>query len=709
METTLSKDTRKTINKMSKILTIVAILCFISFSAHGQDAAKTNQADSLDIASLYENLPEIMVVGERPIVKLEDGKLSYNMPILLERIPADNAFDALKNIPGINAKDEDVHFAGQPLTLIIDGKVNTMSYQQVVDRLKMMPAEQVEKVEFMLSTPARYHVRGAALNIVTKSHKGKKHFSGQIQGDYVQSKYTSGGTKGSLLYSNGKLTIDASYSYTNINTFAKAEHGAQHPLHHEKIAYYDNTTNRDKGHAHKYRADFGYRFAENHSLNLTYTGSWAYDKSNNHTTGSSLSKQSSKEHNYLHNVDLYYRLPFGLQVSASYTNYEAPKSQSLDGHLNETEKNLLANSKQKINKWMVAIDQMHSLQNGWGLSYGAKAQFTNNNSFQTTQTPKGETLPEATSHVDIDERIANTYFGFNKQIGKDVTIDASVAAENFHTPQWNEWRVYPTVNATWNVNEHHLLNLSFSSNAEYPSYWSTMNSIYYSSTYSEIWGNPNLKPTSCYNLSLMWQLNRRYTFVAFTDFQPNFSAQLPYQPSDRLAVIMKQVNFNYRNAYGIQASAQFSAGQWLNGNVFAVGQYTIDQCDDFFDLPFSRNKFSAITGGMASFLLSKQANIRFILNPFFQSNAIQGVYDIKNLFQLNATLRWASADKKWNVVLSGNNLSNSKFKVHSKLGNQDFSMNVCQNWITANLSIIFKFGNYKRKRIKEVDTSRMGY
>lgn len=352
-----------------------------------------------------------MVVGERPIVELEDGKLSYNMPVMLERIPADNAFDALKNIPGINVKDENVDFAGQPLTLIIDGKVNTMSYGQAVERLKMMPAEQIEKVEFMLSTPARYHVRGASLNIVTKRHKGKEHFSGQIQGDYTQSKYASGGAKGDFLYSNGKLTVDASYSYININTYAEAEHDAQHPLNNERIPYYDFTTNRDKGYSHKYRAGFDYQFGENHSLNLAYTGAWRCDRSENSTTGNSISQQSSKEHNYLHNVDLYYNLPFGLQVSASYTNYEAPKNQLLDGSLNEAKRNFLANSNQKINKWLVAADQIHSLQNGWGLSYGVKAQFANNNSFQTTQTADGEVLPEATSSVDIDERIINAYFG----------------------------------------------------------------------------------------------------------------------------------------------------------------------------------------------------------------------------------------------------------------------------------------------------------
>lgn len=129
----------------------------------------------------------------------------------------------------------------------------------------------------------------------------------------------------------------------------------------------------------------------------------------------------------------------------------------------------------------------------------------------------------------------------------------------------------------------------------------------------------------------------------------------------------------------------------------------------FFDMPFNRGKFTVVTGGTASLLLCKKTNLRFVINPFFQSNAIQGVYNINNIFKLNASLRWTSNNDKWNVVLSGNNLTNSRFKTQSKYGNQDFSMNVCQDWVTANLSIIFKFGNYKRKNIKEVDTSRMGY
>ena len=92
----------------------------------------------------------------------------------------------------------------------------------------------------------------------------------------------------------------------------------------------------------------------------------------------------SDSHVYLHNVDVNYSLPFGLNISGSYTNYRTPQQQKLDGTMyanentTETERNLTSGSEQTISKWMFAADQNHSFTHGWGLSYGAKGQFTSN-------------------------------------------------------------------------------------------------------------------------------------------------------------------------------------------------------------------------------------------------------------------------------------------------------------------------------------------
>ena len=52
-----------------------------------------------------------------------------------------------------------------------------------------MPAAQLAKAEVMLAAPARYHVRGMAINIVTKDYVGTNRLSGQIIGGLQQSKY----------------------------------------------------------------------------------------------------------------------------------------------------------------------------------------------------------------------------------------------------------------------------------------------------------------------------------------------------------------------------------------------------------------------------------------------------------------------------------------------------------------------------------------
>ena len=677
--------------------------------------AKTlTQTDSLTMETMLHNLPEVMVKGSRPIVKAERGMLSYNMPLLLKQLPADNAYEALTRIPGVSDATGSISFSGNEVTLIINGQATTLTQEQLTERLKAMPAAHLAKAEVMLSAPARYHVRGMAINIVTKDYAGTNQLSGQIIGGLVQTKYAKGFGDLYLSMQRGKFGLDAQYKLVNGNSYGESSRIANHPLGNNRIHYNDETGQKSFGITHDYRLGMNYTFSKNNRLDIAYTGQWDKTNSNSRTTGSSISGMHSDSHEYLHNVGVNYALPFGLTLSGSYTYYRTPQQQALDGTIttenkNETERNLTSGSEQTINKWMFTADQTHSLAHGWGLSYGVKGQFTSNKSYQTTIDKDGTILPDGTSSVDNNERIWNIYAGFSKQINKAVSLEASVAAEQYHSPIWNKWRVYPTLNALWTVNDNHLLNLSFSSNSEFPSYWSTMSNVFYSSTYTEIHGNPDLKPFSYYNVNLMWQIKRRYTLMAFASLKPDYFVQLPYQTTDRMAVIMKETNFDYSNSYGLQASAIFNAGKWLNGNVFAVGTYKHDKSSNFFDLPFNRKKLSVILGGTASVKLSSTHDLRLILNPFYQTKAIQGVYDISPVFRMDAKLQWSSHDGKWGVRLNGSNIFNNRFDTRSVQGNQDYRMKINYNWASVTFAVIYKFGGYKEKTVKAVDTSRMGH
>lgn len=690
---------------------LTSLLVAAAITANAQD---NTTKDSLTMETMMHNIPEVMVKGSRPIVKAERGMLSYNMPLLLKQLPADNAYEALTHIPGVSNATGNISFSGNEVTLIVNGQATTLTQEQLAERLKAMPAAQLAKAEVMLSAPASYHVRGMAINIVTKDYAGTNQLSGQIIGGLVQTKYAKGFGDLYLSMQRGKFGLDAQYKLVNGNSYGESSRIANHPLGNNRIHYNDETGQKSFGITHDYRLGMNYTFSKNHRLDVAYTGQWDKTNSNSRTTGSSISGMHSDSHEYLHNVDVNYALPFGLTLSGSYTYYRTPQQQALDGTMttenkNETERNLTSGSKQTINKWMFTADQTHSLSHGWGLSYGVKGQFTSNKSYQTTIDKDGTILPDGTSSVDNNERIWNIYAGFSKQINKALSLEASVAAEQYHSPIWNKWRVYPTLNALWNVNDNHLLNLSFSSNSEFPSYWSTMSNVFYSSTYTEIHGNPDLKPFSYYNVNLMWQIKRRYTLMAFANLKPDYFVQLPYQTTDRMAVIMKETNFDFSNSYGLQASAIFSAGKWLNGNVFAVGTYKHDKSSNFFDLPFDRKKLSVILGGTASVKLCSTQDLRLILNPFYQTKAIQGVYDISPVFRMNAKLQWSSHDGKWGVRLNGSNIFNNWFDTRSVQGNQDYRMKINYNWSSFTFAVIYKFGGYKEKTVKEVDTSRMGH
>lgn len=693
----------------------IFLLGLFLLSVANVKAQTLTHTDSLTMENMMHNLPEVMVKGSRPIVKAERGKLSYNMPLLLKQLPADNAYEALTRMPGVSDATGSISFSGNEVTLIINGQATTLTQEQLTERLKAMPAAQLAKAEVMLSAPARYHVRGMAINIVTKDYAGTNQLSGQVIGGMKQSKYAKGFGDLYLSLQRGKFGLDAQYKYVNGNSYGESSRIANHPLGNNRVYYNDETGQKSFGITHNYRLGMNYAFSKNHRLDVAYTGHWDKRCSNSNTTGSSISGMHHDSHEYLHNVDVNYSLPFGLTLNGSYTYYRTPQQQALDGtmhtdeSMSETERNLTSGSEQTINKWMFTADQTHLLAHGWGLSYGVKGQFTSNKSYQTTIDKDGSVLPDGTSSVDLNERIWNLYAGFSKQINKALSLEASVAAEQYHSPIWDKWRVYPTLNALWNVNDNHLLNLSFSSNSEFPSYWSTMSNVFYSSTYSEIHGNPDLKPFAYYNVNLMWQIKRRYTLMAFASLKPDYFVQLPYQTTERMAVIMKETNFDYSNSYGLQASVIFNAGKWLNGNVFAVGTYKHDKSSNFFDLPFNRKKFSVILGGTASIKLCQTQDLRLILNPFYQTKAIQGVYDISPIFRMNAKLQWSSHDGKWGLRLNGSNIFNNLYDTRSVQGNQDYRMKINYNWASVTFAVIYKFGGYKEKNVKAVDTSRMGH
>lgn len=98
---------------------LITVILFLS--VQNLSAQVANDNDSVDINKWYKNLPEVIVKAEKPIVKLVQGKMVYNMHNLLEKLPADNAYEALTRIPGVSDATGSISLLGNEVTLIVNG------------------------------------------------------------------------------------------------------------------------------------------------------------------------------------------------------------------------------------------------------------------------------------------------------------------------------------------------------------------------------------------------------------------------------------------------------------------------------------------------------------------------------------------------------------------------------------------------------------
>jgi len=249
--------------------------------------------------------------------------------------------------------------------------------------------------------------------------------------------------------------------------------------------------------------------------------------------------------------------------------------------------------------------------------------------------------------------------------------------------------------------------LSFTSDKDYPAFWSMQNSVSYMSAYTQGHGNPLLKPSTDYSASLSYILKGKYIFTAHYDYTDDYSVQTLYQRPDELVEIYKEFNADFRQRFGVQAVIPVSVGNWLSSRFTFWGYHTREKDSDYWDIPYDRRSTSFIAIMNNTFTLSTKPDIRFNLNGFYQNGTIQGIYDLSRSGNIDASLRWTFANEKAILTLKGNDLfETSAITPKIRYKTQNLTNHFLHPTRSIELSFSYKFGNYKEKKREGVDTSR---
>lgn len=98
------------------------------------------------------------------------------------------------------------------------------------------------------------------------------------------------------------------------------------------------------------------------------------------------------------------------------------------------------------------------------------------------------------------------------------------------------------------------------------------------------------------------------------------------------------------------------------------------------------------------------------LNGIYVSPSLQGICDLSSVWWIDAGLKWTFASQKAELKLNAADIFNSANPdVLINYKGQNLVIRQKINSRRISLSFTYKFGGYKPKEHKEVDTSRFGY
>lgn len=670
---------------------------------------QVNDSLFLFMDSIYAELPEIMVSGERPIVKSENGKLTYDLSRLITNLPVDNAYDAIKELPGIIEQNESLTLAGKTIHIIINGKVSTLTQEQFTTLLKTIPASRINKAEVMYSAPARYQVRGPMINLVLKNNESEEPaLQGEIHTSWHQKHYGRITERGSLLYTHSKISTDLLYSFTHGKSIVSMDKDALHNVNGTIFPIATSDIVRYQNNSHNIRWGTDFKISGNNILNLVYTTQFGNNHNQSDKSGTEISHNKKHAENNLQNIKLDYNTSSGFNAGAEFTFYKSPGTQNLYSILNNDTIHARYDDKQRINKWRLYITKEQGLKNNWNLNYGAHYTTSVDNSFQYYYDVENNIYdPDKSMKSRRKEYTVNGFAGFSKSFNEKLSMDASFAAELYHTDIWNEWMFYPTINVNYIPAPGHIIQLAVSSDKKYPSYWEMNNTVGYIGVYTEIHGNPDLKPSMEYKSNLVYIIKGKYVFSAYFNHDKNYAIQTLYQRPDKLVEIYQTLNFDYKQQFGLQATVPFKIKNLLNSRITLIGNNTREKNDNFWNTSFDRSKFSIIGTMNNTITLPVKPDIRLNISCFYQSGAIQGTYDLNQSFNMDASLLWTFAKQKAQLTLKGLDLfETSAINPKIRFEDQYVTNRFTQTTRGFELSFSYKFGNYKEKNREGVDTSR---
>lgn len=670
-------------------------------------------------------LDEVVVQAKRPTIKREIDRLVFNVQDT--PLATSNAWDIVKQTPGINAIGDNLSIRGsQSILVTINDRKVMLTGEQLKTMLEATEGTQVEAVEVITNPPAKYEAQGnAVLNIKLKNNN-LLGYKGSLSNRFKQTTYAMNTIATQQMYSGEKINVSGNYSFGN-GTGVRYNEDNVYYQNSERWSSVMTRKNHIKG-----QHNFGVEMDVKIDSTLTFTmGGDGYinerSKGRYAIPTSIYNPQDIVESSYTTfnnrqaNMDTYtgYLLvekmfnPSRKLLWSSYFTYENQKeNQAVLTKLNfkdqpRSEQFFATDNNQRtrlaVSGLDYAVDNDHSKVEVGGKYSIVKASYLLD--FFDQQEGMTHYNAEKSDAYDYQEINWAGYVSYTKQWKK---WQAKVGVRGEYTgiqtrstgigsKDQSYFKVFPTAYLKYDLTDQQQLSFSYSKRIDRPSYsWMNPAKSYYN-LFSYFQGDADLKAEISHNFSLNYTFNE-LNVEFFYNRERNPSMEISYQEDETNMLIYHYTNIDKRQLAGMIVNYTHQILPRWSVTTFLYFQHQ----EDYFygvDQQIHKNDAFIFGGrGITTVNLDKDNNWKAMLTYNFYTPTVQGSFTISGYQRTDFIMSRTFNQKKWTANLYVYNIFGSDRQViKTQYANQYNYFKDYMDTQGIGIGISYSFGNQKVK------------
>ncbi|MES2848157.1 MAG: TonB-dependent receptor [Bacteroidota bacterium] len=568
---------------------------------------KTGEAVMVKPATLQNStgkLKEVTIVAKKPLIEVKADKTVFNVEASINA-QGSNALELLQKSPGVQVDNNDnISMKGKTgVRVYIDGKMQQLDTKDLAAYLRSINSNDIEAIEMISNPSAKYDASGNAGIVNIRLKKNKKFgTNGSINTGFVQGITPKGNGSVNLNYRDKKINVfgnvggnigmyenkmtlyriqkDTLYDQVNVMKSDDKSYNVK-----GGIDYFINNKNTIGVMANGNFARTNWASNGRSVVSYVPTNTYQYDLvANNRIPGKRTNANFNLNYRYADtsgreiNFDADYGIFRGKGSSIQPNSYEYPNPANNALVVNRN------NTPTDIDIYTAKIDAEQRLGKG-KLGYGAKVSFVNTKNtfdfFTDTALDKPVMQLDRSSSFTYKENVNAAYINYQQQLNEKWSIQAGVRGEQTNSDgqltrangvkkpedsvKRHYFNLFPSAAVTWNINQKHSLNLTYSRRIDRPTYQdlNPFENKLDELTYQR--GNPFLKPQYTHNVELT------HTFMGFVNTTLGYSYVNDFatEATDtiRNATYLQQKNLASQQILSFNIGSPTPIKPWWNGYI----------------------------------------------------------------------------------------------------------------------------------------------